>query len=142
MPAPVERSTSATVWSRWRSTKWLCQSAGLAVAAGDQPQRPGRAGGFGGAGAGRLRRRDAKPARSAAAAPAAAPSAQAAGQVEAAAAGADDLLVLRPRRPGTKAARSSSQRSLPCALAVQVHHRAPAAGDGQQVAVDRLGARR
>ena len=28
MPAPVARSTSATVWSRWRSTKWWCQSSG------------------------------------------------------------------------------------------------------------------
>ena len=135
MPAPVERSTSATDWSRWKSTKWWCQSSGVPGLAGDQPQLAGRGGGL------RLAERrtaamaDSKPAAMAAAAPAEMPSARTVREFEAAAAGADGLLV-RDHGARHKGRQVVVPAQLALALGVQVHQRAPAAGDCQQVAGD------
>ena len=138
MPAPVARQTSATVWSRCRSTKCSSQSPGSPLEAGHQPQRAhlaeagcavatdgsGRVPGVEPRG---LRGCDAR----------GRPVGQAAVEVEGAAGRSDDLLsahgavghegrqVVVPAQPAL-------------ALAVQVHHRAPAAGDREQVAVELL----
>ena len=75
MPAPVARSTSATVWSRCRSTKWLLPvRRPRRRERGHQPQRPDRARSSAAPAAGHLRRPAPKPARAAASPPAAAPS--------------------------------------------------------------------
>ena len=113
MPAPVERRTSATDWSRWRSTKWWCQSSGVAGLAGDQPQLAGRAGRLRLADDGRLRRRTAKPGGDGGRGAGRDALGQAVRRGRSCRGRSRRSAGSGPRCSGTKAARSSSQRSLP-----------------------------